>query len=164
MSLGLILTPPLTGVMTDTFGWESCFYLVGSLTCVWFVLWTYLVYESPEEHPRISEVYQHVYSTLKKVTYVCTVLYSKEELTYLRANIKSTGEKKLPTAPYLEIIQTKGFWAFLLALVCSMWGNYTLWTSIPLYLNNIQHFSLKAVRNERYMGLPLMMSAKFWVF
>ena len=64
MNVGLILTPPLTGVMTDYFGWESCFYLVGSLSCVWFVLWTYLVYNSPEEHPRISKVYQYFYFTL----------------------------------------------------------------------------------------------------
>ena len=83
------------------------------------------------------------------------MLYFKEELTYLRANIKTTGEKKLPRAPYLEIIKTKGFWAFLFALLGSMWGNFTLWTSIPLYLNNIQHFSLKSVR-KRYQNMAIM--------
>ena len=64
----------------------------------------------------------------------------------MRANISTTREKKLPTAPILEIIKTRGFWAFLFALLGSMWGNFTMWTSIPLYLNNIQHFSLKTVR------------------
>ena len=71
----------------------------------------------------------------------------QEELAYMKANISTTREKKLPTAPILEIIKTRGFWAFLFALLGSMWGNFTMWTSIPLYLNNIQHFSLKAVRS-----------------
>ena len=56
IQVGLILTPPITSVVTDTFGWETCFYLVGSTTCIWFAFWAYFVYNSPEEHPRISKV------------------------------------------------------------------------------------------------------------
>ena len=63
----------------------------------------------------------------------------------MRANIPPR-KSKLPRVPILEILKTKGFLAFLLGHLGSMWGNFTMWTSIPLYLNNIQHFSLKAVR------------------
>ena len=59
MNVGLIMTPPVASVMIETFGWESCFYMVGSLACIWFALWTCLVYNSPEEHPRISEAVQY---------------------------------------------------------------------------------------------------------
>ena len=55
MNVGLIATPPITSVMTENFGWESCFYMVGSLTCIWFAFWAYYVHNSPEEHPRISK-------------------------------------------------------------------------------------------------------------
>lgn len=54
--MGLIVTMPLTGFMTNLIGWASPFYLIGSVTCVWFGFWVYLVHNSPEEHPRISEV------------------------------------------------------------------------------------------------------------
>ena len=56
IQVGLILTPPITSVVTDTFGWETCFYMVGTMTCIWFAFWAYFVYNSPEEHPRISKV------------------------------------------------------------------------------------------------------------
>ena len=65
----------------------------------------------------------------------------------MKANITSRG-KKLPIAPYWEILKTKGYWGLQIVLLGSMWGNYTMWTAIPLYLNNIQHFSLKAVNNK----------------
>ena len=65
MNVGLIMTPPITSFMTETYGWESCFYMVGSLTCIWFALWTYLVYNSPEEHPRISEAVKYFVMMLR---------------------------------------------------------------------------------------------------
>ena len=58
MQVGLIVTLPLTGFMTNILGWASPFYLIGSVTCVWFGFWIYLVHNSPDEHPRISEVHQ----------------------------------------------------------------------------------------------------------
>ena len=127
--------------MTEHYGWESCFYLVGSLTCIWFAFWICLVHNSPEEHPRISE----------EINYLGLMLrYSKvplfqEEMAYMKANIPPR-KSKLPRVPVLDIMKTRGFWGFLFAHLGSMWGNFTMWTSIPLYLNNIQHFSLKAVR------------------
>ena len=68
----------------------------------------------------------------------------------MRANVPPR-KIKLPRVPIFEIVKTKGFLGFLLAFLGSMWGNYTMWTSIPLYLNNIQHFSLKAVRKALYL-------------
>lgn len=37
------------------FGWPSAFYMPASITVVWCVLWWYMVADTPEEHPRISE-------------------------------------------------------------------------------------------------------------
>jgi predicted MFS family arabinose efflux permease len=114
---------PLGGIMTHELGWNSPFYLVGAAGTVWFAGWIFLCYNSPDEHPRISA----------------------EELEYLKANVRSNRLTKLPSAPYLEIIKTRGFWAIQLSLLGSAWGNFTLMTSTPLYLNNIQHFSLSEV-------------------
>ena len=46
----------LSGIMVDTFGWEAVFYTTGCLGIVWFVGWVFLVFETPDDHPRISEV------------------------------------------------------------------------------------------------------------
>ena len=56
-------------------------------------------------------------------------------------------DSKLSVAPYWEILKTRGFWALQFTWLGALWGNFTLWTLIPLYLNNIQHFPLNAVSN-----------------
>ena len=132
--------------MTNQLGWASPFYLIGSAGTLWFCLWVYLVYNSPDEHPRISKVIKQ---------FICYRLAPlspftlQAELAYLKANVKSNRLRKLPPAPYLEIIKTKGFWAIQLSLLGSAWGNYTMMTSTPLYLNNVQHFSLSTVNRAR---------------
>ena len=78
----------------------------------------------------------------------------QEELAYLGAHLK-LDEVKLPVAPYLEILKTRGFWALQFTWLFALWGNFTLWTVIPLYLNNIQHFSLNAVRPRCFPTLHL---------
>lgn len=36
-------------------GWEGVFYATGIIGLFWYGLWTYLIYDSPESHPTISE-------------------------------------------------------------------------------------------------------------
>ena len=52
---GLIITFPLCGILIDVTGWESAFYIIGSITIVWFILWQFLVFDTPRQHPRISQ-------------------------------------------------------------------------------------------------------------
>ncbi|XP_077966540.1 sialin-like [Styela clava] len=54
-AIGVVVTLPLSGVLATTFGWQSVFYVTGSIGCVWDLLWLILIYDSPSEHPRISE-------------------------------------------------------------------------------------------------------------
>ena len=130
------------GWITNSFSWEAPFYLIGSLSCIWFLLWIFIVYNNPQEHPRISKVP----SDENSMEFHLTVLL-KEELTYLEATIKQE-DSKLSVAPYWEILKTKGFWALQFTWLGALWGNFTLWTLIPLYLNNIQHFPLNAVSQQ----------------
>ena len=64
----------------------------------------------------------------------------------------------LSVAPYWEILKTRGFWALQFTWLGALWGNFTLWTLIPLYLNNIQHFPLNAVS---YLLMCLMIEKNF---
>lgn len=48
---------PLTGWLCtlDLYGgWPLAFYLFGILGIIWFIVWLYLVFDSPVAHPRIS--------------------------------------------------------------------------------------------------------------
>jgi ACS family sodium-dependent inorganic phosphate cotransporter-like MFS transporter 5 len=42
--------------MGDYFGWDTIFYTFGSAGCIWFVFWVFFVFDTPDDHPRISEV------------------------------------------------------------------------------------------------------------
>lgn len=54
-ALGAALTMPVCGFLIAHYGWESVFYVTGGIGLVWSVAWFFLVYDSPAQHPRISE-------------------------------------------------------------------------------------------------------------
>lgn len=54
-SIGSALTYPLCGYIIDAFGWEMAFYVCGVIGTVWFIAWYFLVFDSPQQHPRISQ-------------------------------------------------------------------------------------------------------------
>lgn len=53
MSLGTVIALPFSGILAEELGWESVFYVQGGLGAIWCVLWIFLVFDSPQEHPRI---------------------------------------------------------------------------------------------------------------
>lgn len=54
-AIGTVVTWSLTGPLIENFGWDYAFYVPGVIGAIWCVFWLYLVYDSPTEHPRISE-------------------------------------------------------------------------------------------------------------
>ncbi|XP_052871679.1 sialin-like, partial [Anopheles cruzii] len=51
---GTVASMLLSGVLADTVGWESVFYILGGFGCVWFVAWMVIVKKSPETDPYIT--------------------------------------------------------------------------------------------------------------
>lgn len=54
-TLGTVVTWSLTGPLMLRFGWPSAFYVPAVLTLLWCFLWWYLVADTPDEHPRITD-------------------------------------------------------------------------------------------------------------
>ena len=52
---GTVISLPVSSYLCEYLGWQSVFYVFGSLGCVWFLVWTCLIYDGPELHPRISD-------------------------------------------------------------------------------------------------------------
>ena len=53
---GVIITYPLCGLITDKYGWEAAFYVIGGITMLWFLTFAALVYDSPDKHPFIRYI------------------------------------------------------------------------------------------------------------
>lgn len=78
-SIGAALTYPMCGWIIDEWGWEWVFYTNGILGTMWYIWWLYCVFDSPEQHPRISEAEkEYIISRLeqqskprKKVSCIC---------------------------------------------------------------------------------------------
>ncbi|GBO04148.1 Sialin, partial [Araneus ventricosus] len=54
-SVGSVVSFALSGIISDTLGWPSVFYIFGILGIIWTLFWLFLVYETPELHPCITE-------------------------------------------------------------------------------------------------------------
>lgn len=43
------------GLLAASFGWESVFYVMGTVSSIWIVLWLWLVADTPSKQPLISQ-------------------------------------------------------------------------------------------------------------
>ena len=60
--IGTMLTMPLAALIcdwgndsNDSDGWPSMFYMFGMAGVLWSILWAWLIYETPAQHPTISQ-------------------------------------------------------------------------------------------------------------
>ncbi len=53
-SFGIGLTYPLCGFINKYFGWRPVFYTTGTIGLLWCIMWYFLAFNTPSEHPRIS--------------------------------------------------------------------------------------------------------------
>lgn len=54
-SAGAAFTYFISGYIIDWFGWEWVFYITGILGFTWSVTWAVFVFDTPQEHPWITE-------------------------------------------------------------------------------------------------------------
>lgn len=54
-TLGTVITWPMAGYLLQYFGWSSAFYVAATVTFLLTILWYWIVYNSPAEHPRIKQ-------------------------------------------------------------------------------------------------------------
>ena len=52
--MGMVISLPMSGFLSSTLGWQFIFYVQGGLSTIWCILWIFLVYDSPQAHPRID--------------------------------------------------------------------------------------------------------------
>ncbi|KAM4607677.1 sialin [Polymixia lowei] len=127
--LGTVIALPLSGEICFYLDWTYVFYVFGAVGLVWFVLWSFLVFNNPGTHPRISE----------------------RERVYISHSLK----KELSSVdhiPWGSILSSRPLWAIVVAHFSYNWTFYTLLTLLPTYMNKILGFSIQ--QNGMLSALP----------
>ena len=110
---GTVVSMPLSGILANSIGWESIFYVFGSIGIVWFVAWTIIVKKSPQEDPFISE----------------------EEKSYIVKQLGDRKQDEILYPPWREIFTSTAVWAIVASHFSENWGFYTLLTQLPTFLS-----------------------------
>lgn len=110
---GTVVSMPLSGILANSVGWESIFYVFGSIGIVWFIAWIIIVRKSPQDDPYISE----------------------EEKIYIMKSLGDRKEDEALNPPWREIFTSTAVWAIVASHVSENWGFYTLLTQLPTFLN-----------------------------
>nr|XP_023015178.1 sialin [Leptinotarsa decemlineata] len=121
-SVGAALTYPLCGFIIDRWGWEMVFYVCAMLGATWFIAWWCLVYDSPKDHPRISEA----------------------EKEYILSSLAVSNAKKHISIPWKCILTDITVWMNSLAQIGGCWGIFTLITNGPTYFKFVHGWSVQA--------------------
>ncbi|XP_069688938.1 putative inorganic phosphate cotransporter [Periplaneta americana] len=120
--IGSVLAMSVTGLLVDASGWPTVFYFFGAVAIAWFIPWMIIVYETPEEHPRISY----------------------EEKTYLMKSCGSTDKKKVAQpVPWRSILTSAPVWAYMWMNFAITWEIYTFLSELPNYSKNVLHFNIR---------------------
>ncbi|KAI4490216.1 hypothetical protein M0802_010850 [Mischocyttarus mexicanus] len=131
-SLGAAITLPICGYLIASFGWESVFYVTGTIGLTWSIAWFYFVYDSPSQHPRISV----------------------EERNYIEESIGTTSSIKHFPVPWKSIFTSLPVWAILITHACSVFGYFTMVDQLPTYMKYILNFNIK--KNGLLSSLPYL--------
>lgn len=134
-SIGIGLTYPLCGFLISNWGWRIVFYTTGSIGAAWCVMWYFLAFNTPEEHPRIS----------------------RSEYEYIKKNIDNDIQEGLGMrVPWLSIFTSLPAWSIGITTFGRIWVHYTFIMSGPMYMKNILGFNTQ--ENGLLSGTPFLLS------
>ncbi|XP_066953297.1 sialin-like [Macrobrachium rosenbergii] len=133
-TLSSAMTLPLCGVIIDNHGWASQFYVMGALSLLWCCVWFAFMYDSPDEHPRISD----------------------DELKYIETALRESGTNtnRPRRIPWREVFTNLPVWAILSACAGTGWGISLLFAQLPTYMKNVLGFSIRS--NGAISAVPFL--------
>jgi MFS transporter, ACS family, solute carrier family 17 (sodium-dependent inorganic phosphate cotransporter), member 5 len=145
-NFGTVISIPLTGYLCNLEdGWPLSFYLFGVLGFIWCIFWYFLVYDTPESHPRISvEERLYIQRSLKK---------TDNELDVMKSN---------DSVPWKAVFTSAPMWALIITTCGQSWVFYTQLSELPTYMSNILHFDIQ--QNAILSALPYLTSWIFGIF
>lgn len=83
-NFGTIISMPLSGYLCSLEflgGWPLSFYIFGGLGVVWFMVWLFVVYDTPALHPYISNQEKNYIISQVGDNHLVSIFHSKCALT-----------------------------------------------------------------------------------
>lgn len=119
-NVGAVACPLLVHWIYAHWGWEATFYATGLFGFAWVAAWLWL-YESPENHPRLTPA----------------------ERAFIREERPVVAEPKV-SVPWSELLRIRAVWAYVLASIFAgpAWGFYQFF--LPDFLRKAFHLDLAA--------------------
>lgn len=116
-------------------GWPSTYYVTGTISIIWTMIWLFISSDDPFEHKRIS----------------------KDELIYI-ADGRSTAcdkeKRKRLKLPFKEVLFSPASLAIVACLTSAAWGILCLLTYLPTYLRDVLLLNLST--NGDFSALPFL--------
>ncbi|XP_034187553.2 sialin isoform X2 [Osmia lignaria lignaria] len=127
---GTVVTFTLCGQIISAYGWKAAYYVTSGLILVFYALWVYLIYDTPDVHPGITE----------------------KEKAYIKEQIGTTVSKQKVKLPVKAVATSVPFIVLLWAHFANMWGIYFIATNGPKYTLEVLGFNMKS--GGPITGLP----------
>lgn len=112
-NVGAILAPLAVPWLSQQYGWQSAFELVGGIGFIWFFFWLW-IYRKPDQQKRLS----------------------KKELAYIRSDVEKESLDKTIKTSWFQLLKYKQTWAFIFGkfLTDGVWWFFLFW--LPIYLES----------------------------
>lgn len=121
--IGTVVAMPMSGVLCQAVNWQSVFYVFGAIGVAWCVMWIFLVYDRPSEHPRITP----------------------EERNYIETSQGPQRAKGVALkTPWLKIAISPSVYALMMGNFAHNWGNFFMLTVTPQFLSYILKFNIQS--------------------
>ncbi|KAL2716096.1 sialin-like isoform X4 [Vespula squamosa] len=132
-TFGTIFTYPMVAAIAQHINWESAWYIPSVLMLLWIVFWTLLAFDSPMEHPGISEE-------------------EKEYILSSQAGIVRMKKPTLRQTPIKAILTSIPFHSLIICHFGNLFLIFFYQNSLMLYMSKALGFEL--TKGGGAAGLP----------
>uniref|UniRef100_F7D3W9 Solute carrier family 17 member 1 n=1 Tax=Callithrix jacchus TaxID=9483 RepID=F7D3W9_CALJA len=119
--LGPFIVLVVTGVICESLGWPMVFYIFGACGCALCLLWLFLFYDDPKDHPCIS-------------------IREKEYITSSLVQQVSSSRQSLPIKAMLKSLPV---WAISIGTFTFFWSNNIMTAYTPIFIDSMLHVNVK---------------------
>ena len=142
--LGTVFATAVSGFILKHWSWPIVFYFFGGIGMVWYVIWIIFCYNTPREHPFISE----------------------QEAKFLHQKLSEHAHENPPPVPWKHLLKSMPLWALISVQVGHDWGFYTIATDLPKYMSSVLHYSVEEngyLSSLPYIGMWLCCTLMSWI-
>ncbi|CAL8074359.1 unnamed protein product [Orchesella dallaii] len=141
--LATAIVYPIAAFFCENVGWEYIFYFAGGTGLLWCVIAYFLVFEWPENHPRIK----------------------MQELQFIQKHraVQYGGVKRqVIRTPWISMLLSIPVWAMLITNFSCFWCFLTISAYLPTYLTEVLHLDISD--NGLLSALPFVGMMSFHFF